>query len=406
MFIDKFYKLILIIYLSLISVLSIYYLMAVNIVSTYNAMTEWVINYQGGFVRRGLIGEIVYQISVFFDLNLRFCFLILQSSLYLIYYYYVYKLFKDLKANYLIILAIFSPIFLIFPIAELEAIGRKEVLIFLSLIFIIDLYLKYKSNNLIVFTISIIYPILLLNFEASIFYSFFFISLIFITIQKINLFNILKLIIFSLPSLIVIWAIYFNPHLPSETAQMCAELEKIGEKCGLAAAFISKTIDYHMAEVNWKFAHIIRYFFIFILGFGALMILVGCSKFDEKKINKIILKLPFIYHFVILIIPTLVMFIIAVDTGRWTHMSYSCAIIFYFGLLKNKIIILNYNNKIINLLDKKLNNFTKLIVFILLCFSWNPKAVYHEDLGSIPLYRSIEKAPNYYNNILNIEIIR
>ena len=60
MFIDKFYKPILIIYLSLISVLSIYYLMAVNIVSTYNAMTEWVINYQGGFVRRGLIGEIVY----------------------------------------------------------------------------------------------------------------------------------------------------------------------------------------------------------------------------------------------------------------------------------------------------------------------------------------------------------
>ena len=161
-----------------------------------------------------------------------------------------------------------------------------------------------------------------------------------------------------------------------------------------------------MAEVNWKFAHIIRYFFIFILGFGALMILVGCSKFDEKNINKIILKLPFVYHFVILIIPTLLMFIIAVDTGRWTHMSYTCTTIFYFGLLKNKIVILNYNKNFINLLDKKLNNFTKLTIFIILCLSWNPKAVYHEDLGSIPLYRSIEKAPNYYDNILNIKIFR
>ena len=65
MFIEKFYKSILIIYLSLISILSVYYLMGVNIVSTYNAMTEWVINYQGGFVRRGLIGEIIYQISIF-----------------------------------------------------------------------------------------------------------------------------------------------------------------------------------------------------------------------------------------------------------------------------------------------------------------------------------------------------
>ncbi len=406
MYIDKFYKSILIIYLSLISILSVYYLMGLNIVSTYNAMTEWVINYQGGFVRRGLIGEIVYQISKFFDLNLRFCFLILQSSLYLIYYYFVYRLFKDIKANYLIILAIFSPIFLIFPIAELEAIGRKEVLIFLSLIIIIDLYHKYKSNNLILFSISAIYPILLLNFEASIFYSFFFISLIFITMKKINLISILKLIILSLPSLIVIWAIYFNPHSPSETAQMCAELEKIGEKCGLAAAFISKTIDYHMAEVNWQFTHIVRYFLIFIFGFGALMILAGSSKFDEKKVNRIILKLPFIYHLVILIIPTLLMFIIAVDTGRWTHMSYTCATIFYFGLLKNKIVILNYNKNFISLLDKKLNKFTKLIIFIILCLSWNPKAVYHEDLGSIPLYRVIEKAPNYHDNVLNIKVIR
>ena len=406
MFIDKFYKLILIIYLSLISVLSIYYLMAVNIVSTYNAMTEWVINYQGGFVRRGLIGEIVYQISVFFDLNLRFCFLILQSSLYLIYYYFVYKLFKDLKANYLIILAIFSPIFLIFPIAELEAVGRKEVLIFLSLIFIIDLYFKYKNNNLIIFIISIIYPVLLLNFEASLFYSFFFISLIIITMEKINLLNIFKLIVSSLPSIIVIWAIYFNPHLPEETAQMCAELEKIGEKCGLAAAFISHTIDYHMAEVGWRFPHIIRYFFIFLFGFGALMILVGSSKFDETRVNKIILKLPLVYHFVILILPTLTMYIIAVDTGRWTHMSYSCSIIFYFGLLKNKIIILDYNSNFIQFLNTKFNNFAKLIIFIVLCLSWNPKAVYHEDLGSIPLYRAIEKAPNFYDNVLNIKIFR
>ena len=36
--------------------------------------------------------------------------------------------------------------------------------------------------------------------------------------------------------------------------------------------------------------------------------------------------------------------------------------------------------------------------------SWNPKAVYHEDLGSLPLYRAIEKSTNYYNNIMLINI--
>ena len=109
------YKNLLLFYILLIGFLSIFYLISVNTGATYNAMSEWVINYQGGFVRRGLIGELIYQISIFLDLNLRFCFLVLQSFLYLVYYFLIYRLFKDIKSHYLIILAIFSPIFLVFP---------------------------------------------------------------------------------------------------------------------------------------------------------------------------------------------------------------------------------------------------------------------------------------------------
>ena len=75
---QKNYRLIIALYLFVLTLLSIYYLAAVNVVPTYNAMTEWVINYQGGFVRRGLIGELVFQISNLFNLNLRFTFLIFQ----------------------------------------------------------------------------------------------------------------------------------------------------------------------------------------------------------------------------------------------------------------------------------------------------------------------------------------
>ena len=40
--------------------------------------SEWLINYQGGFVRRGFIGEIVYKIHEFSDLNLRYLVFILK----------------------------------------------------------------------------------------------------------------------------------------------------------------------------------------------------------------------------------------------------------------------------------------------------------------------------------------
>ena len=396
MFLEKNYKFILKIYISTVTFLSLYYLAGVNVVTTYNAMSEWVINYQGGFVRRGLIGETIFQISNFFDLNLRFCFLILQSFLYLIFYYLVYDLLKNIKPNYFLILAIFSPVFIIFPVAELEAIGRKEVLIFITLLISINLYFKYLNNDLVILFLSIIFPILILTHEASIFYSFFFISLILITKNKINLYYFLKLIVFSIPSFICVYAIYFYPHTTPETAIMCEELKKIGEECGLAAAFISKRINTHIAEVGWEIKHVTRYIFIFIVGFFALIYLSSKSKFSSEKINPFFSKKSFLYHFLILILPSLLMFVIAVDSGRWTHMSYTCSFIYFFGLLRHKAIVIDDKLIDLNSFNFKMKNFIYSFLFLILCLSWNPKAVYHEDLGSFPIYRIITKIIKYY----------
>ena len=406
MFLAKNYKPILKYYFIFLSFISLYYLAVVNANSTYNAMSEWVINYQGGFVRRGLFGEIIFQISNFLNLNLRFSFLVFQSFLYLIFYYLIYDLLKKIKPNYFVLLAIFSPIFIFFPISELEAIGRKEILMFIILIVSINLYFKYNKNDLLILFLSIAFPIIVLTHESSIFYSFFFLSLVLITKRKINFSYLSKLFVFSLPTLISIYVIYFFPHTPEDTARMCEELENIGETCGLAAVFISKGIGTHMAEIGWQKNHVLRYIFIFFVGFFALIYLSTKSKFNDQLINPYFLQIPFICHFLILILPTLLMFIIAVDSGRWTHMSYSMSFIYYFGLLKNKAIILNNKIFTLQITNKKIRNFLYSLLFIIICLSWNPKAVYHEDLGSFPLYRAIEKFPNYYDNISKIQIFR
>ena len=406
MFLLKNYKLLVKSYIFLIFLLSLYYLAVRNNDLTNNAMTEWVINYQGGFVRRGLIGELIFQVSKILNLNLRFCFLVLQSFLYFIYYYLIYDLIKNLKPNFFIILAVFSPIFIIFPVAELEALGRKEILIFISLLISIKLYFNYLNNNLVILFISVIFPLLLLTHEASIFYSLFFISLIFITKKKINLSFFIKLFLFSLPSLLSIFAIYFFPHTPDDTIKMCEELNKIGERCGLATTFLSKTIGSHNSELDWKITHILRYFFIFLFGFVGIIYLSYKSKFSSSKINSFFCNQSFIFHLSILILPTFLMFIIAVDTGRWIHISFTCSFIYYFGLLKYNSLILDNDIFLFKLKHQKLNNFLYLFLFTAISLSWNPKAVYHEDLGSFPIYRAMEKFPNYYKNLYNIKIFR
>ena len=43
----------------------------------------------------------------------------------------------------------------------------------------------------------------------------------------------------------------------------------------------------------------------------------------------------------------------------------------------------------------------KIIFLILICFTWTPKAVYHEDISSLPLYRTIVKTKYFIGNFKN-----
>ena len=97
--------------------------------------SEWLINYQGGFTRRGLIGEFLIQVNQFLDLKIRNLVFFFEIILLTTYYLYVINFFKKLEFSPLLILIIFSPLSFIFPVTETEAIARKEVLLFCLYIF-------------------------------------------------------------------------------------------------------------------------------------------------------------------------------------------------------------------------------------------------------------------------------
>ena len=92
----KEYKIIFSLYLTILLFFIVFFLASVHNSSTNNSMAEWVINYQGGFTRRGLLGEIIFQISIFFDFQLRKTFLVMQILIYIAYFiFYIYQLKKS-----------------------------------------------------------------------------------------------------------------------------------------------------------------------------------------------------------------------------------------------------------------------------------------------------------------------
>ena len=104
---------------------------------------DWLINYQGGFVRRGLIGELFYSLHSLTKIPLD---LIILASV--IFFFFIFslilvkttKLIGDTKIDLLIFL---SPGFFLYPVMNSEIIGRKDII----LVLLIGVLVFYKDSS-------------------------------------------------------------------------------------------------------------------------------------------------------------------------------------------------------------------------------------------------------------------
>ena len=142
------------IYLLILLIFSYFFLFMKHQVINDSTISEWLINYEGGFTKRGLTGQIAVELSRFFEINLRLVILLLQSLVYTLYFFLLHKLLKNLKNNRIVLLSIFTPIFILYPVAEIEVLARKEIIVFLILLvyFLIPRNSRFKSTSFIIFT--------------------------------------------------------------------------------------------------------------------------------------------------------------------------------------------------------------------------------------------------------------
>ena len=189
------------------------------------------------------------------------------------------------------------------------------------------------------------------------FYTFFYLLLTF-KIEKLTIYKIITLIFIALIFFFIIYILSNSAHSPEAIKIMCERMKNIlNDKCGMGAYVLNRSLKHNIAELGGlNSIHLIRNFFIFILGYSALIILIQSSKFNKSKnniLNKFFnLKLLIFLTF----LPTLIPFAIAVDWGRWFNLSYTMLILFYFFCIKNEKIFLNENSKIINYLTKRFFN--------------------------------------------------
>ena len=378
-------------YINLIFLLAVFYLYQKHQVGNDSTISEWMINYQGGFTRRGLIGEVCFQLARIFELELRYVIFLFQSILYFFFSIFLLIYFKNFKINWLIIFAIFSPLFILYPIAELEVLARKEIFLYVGFIIFLLLSNVHYSKNLPLIYIFFAYPVLCLIWEPFILFTFFSLFIIIVNNKKDTLKKLFVKSFFSFSSTIIVIIIIIFKKFNLTQHQLMAEslMLSFNETCYMSCALLAtKTTIYSQFQSVFALLTvevIFRYFLILLIGFFPLALL----SFNSKIINKIsFLPNNLLMILLILLSPSLILFLSGTDWGRWANISYVFSILTFIYLLKNNFI--EYNRNIIFFDRLYIKNKKKFIVFfIIFAFMWNPKTGMTGDVATNSLYKII-----------------
>ena len=387
------------IYLIILAFCAIVQLYFKHTVGNDSTISEWIINYQGGLTRRGFLGEICFHIAKYFNIELRFVIFVSQSIFYIFLLILNFYFFKNIKHNILTIFAVFTPIFILYPVAEIEVLARKEI--FLYIYFLGLIYLSSNNidlNKYLNYYIIFITPIVCLIYEQiALFFPFIVTCLVFQ--KKIADFkSFFKVCFLFFPSLaIIIFFFNFPPSMEDHEVMKSSLMDNFNEQCYMSCellrhfdlnnpSFIIKS-TFANASFNEIISWILRYFIIFLIGFFPILFLAIHSKIKKKNVfsilnmNNINLLMFFLY------LPVILLFIIGSDWGRWIGMLISFSTYLYFFLYKNDHIIVDYKKMSQRLIFFKNKKVIVVFIFIIFAFGWNQKTSRSADVATNPLWK-------------------
>ena len=347
---------------------------------------EWLINYQAGFIRRGLPGEIIFQFSSLLGNNIQLSFFIILSTICLLYYYLNYLFLKNIKLSFFNLFIIFSPLFYLFFVM-INGVGiRKEILLYLFyLAYLINLSSKNFNINKI-WKFLYIFPLILFAHEAMFFYLPYVLLPLLFVIKKNDyknlIFHSLTLIIICL---FVMLIMYINKGTNEHVVSICKSLSLFApvkcESFGPIYALKDELMrDQNFESIKFfyldaKFSTWIGFLFYLFYSFFPILIFFYSIKLKEKIIKNRYIFLLILLTFFVFGLPLLH---IAMDWSRFFSIHLHLVAFFVFFLQRINIVDYKKSGFFI-----KLNNFftlnKKICFLFLLIYS---TFLYHEEYFS------------------------
>lgn len=292
---------------------------------------DWVINYAEGPTRRGLSGEVIFFIARVFDLKVNWLIFTTQAVALILTVALFLQILRSKNLTFWYVVACFSPgFFLLFTYYDSMAIGRKEILLFLT--FMLWVYLCNKSRLTTLSTIIFcgIYFCLTLTHESFFFYSPYFCGAAWLCKSSTNKLSVILIPVSSAIAAVLTF-VFFKTIDPSASCQQLLALGALPEVCaGVLSAgpqdamLLTKS---YFESFDLRSLFNLSGVFLLVLTPAYLIIRTIAIKKEQKY-----LWLTTIFCLIVFSLP---LFVFAIDWGRWISMHTTLSVMMLSLTLDN-----------------------------------------------------------------------
>ena len=309
---------------------------------------DWLINYSGGFTRRGFFGETVIFLSNFLSVNLIYLTYFFFCILYVYFVFLLFKIISKTNFSFLKLIIVFSPATFLFAFYDPLAAGRKEFLFFLFFC----LYFLYREKKSFIFFSPFIVSATILTHELFAFLVPFLIISRYVKTKskKLKDYNY-ELFISTLLIIVFLFIYIFSD---ANLVHTCNTIKNFGYNGNLCLSINDLNHFKNSEQKMFVFSHYIsdKNYVQYYLSFLILSIF-PIFLFLKKNLNFNF----FISTFLMMVsfLPFLILFYFVNDWGRYIHI---------YTFLWMLIFLSNKETKKIDI------NISKILIVMIFSISW------------------------------------
>ena len=295
------------------------------------AIGEWLINYAAGFVRRGLLGQIVLELARFTHIPIFVVVLAIEMLLYLTFFLCVLSLVRGLRWSLPLAAILLSPATLAFPILDPPAGFRKEDILFagLALLVTILVFRRPRAVWLSVFLV-LFTQFAVLSHEPLVLYLPYVFGAVFLAVPRLRR----AVLICAAPALLSLVAAFVVSRHPGNAGSAAIICSSFGSRlglpnegvCGGAILYLSRDLGFARMDVVRLSRHY-HYFVIYPIGLllTAIPFLLLLRRLARNPAPRLRHELRvLLLTIVVACVTSAPLFVIATDWGRWISMHAIC----------------------------------------------------------------------------------